>query len=106
MRKRREFRGAWATLTYDRARKQHCASAAPTPGHEEREPAADRDHRRSAPSPHVNFDNRVVEQDIEYDWLGNTDIWAESEPNRLRIAMRHAVEQLRQRSSVALPRLI
>ena len=31
------------------------------------------DHRRSMPSPHVSFDKRVLEQDIAYDWLGNTE---------------------------------
>lgn len=39
---------------------------------ENSETSSNRDHRRSAPSPHVNFPKRVLQQDIEYDWLGNT----------------------------------
>ena len=30
------------------------------------------DHRRNMPSPYVSFQKRVLEQDISYDWLGNT----------------------------------
>ena len=30
------------------------------------------DSRRGKPSPHVQFDNRVLQQTYQYDWLGNT----------------------------------
>jgi len=39
---------------------------------ENNETSTNRDHRRSAPSPHVSFDQRVLQQQFEYDWLGNT----------------------------------
>ena len=32
----------------------------------------DPDPRRAVPSPHVRFDNRVMSQSFQYDWLGNT----------------------------------
>jgi RHS repeat-associated protein len=33
---------------------------------------AQQDRRRAAPSPHVRFDERVLWQTFDYDWLGNT----------------------------------
>ena len=36
------------------------------------EAEADRDPRRAVPSPHIAFDRRVLRQEFEYDWLGNT----------------------------------
>src|SRR6266545_5842436 len=36
------------------------------------ENAGEIDPRRTAPSPHVSFDKRVLRQTFQYDWLGNT----------------------------------